>query len=380
MKIIAVVGPAGTGKTSLIVQLVAELKRRGLFVAVIKHCSRGFDLDYQGKDSWRFREAGSDGVGLVSPEETAIIQRKPEKADDIQLAVTHFMGMDIVLVEGRQTIKNIPKVELLRKGVAERVMTPLPELAAVVSDFSVDIPRPVFHFSQITDIADFLEKEARAQMDRQELEKKRFSKHDPRILSILKSSTVGIAGAGGLGSNAAVSLARAGLGTLIIADFDRVEPSDLNRQYYFVEQVGKPKVEALLDNLKKINPYSEYQVHLVKIEPGNVAAIFGAADILVEAFDQAEMKQMLVNSWLSLFPQKPIIVASGLTGLGRNRKLHTRKAGNLYVCGDEETEAEERISPMAPRVGIVANMQANLALELLVKMKTGKSRTRPDKT
>jgi sulfur carrier protein ThiS adenylyltransferase len=207
-------------------------------------------------------------------------------------------------------------------------------------------------------------------MDRKEFEKKQFSKHDPGILSILRSSTVGIAGAGGLGSNAAVSLARAGLGKLIIADFDRVEPSDLNRQYYFIEQVGKPKVEALLENLKRINAYSQYQIHLTKIEPGNVATIFGAADVLVEAFDKAEMKQMLVDTWLSLFPHRPIIVASGLAGLGKNEKLHTRKMGNLYICGDEETGIEERISPMAPRVGIVANLQANLALELLVKAKS----------
>lgn len=217
-------------------------------------------------------------------------------------------------------------------------------------------------------------------MDRQEFERKFFSKRDLKILSILQSSTVGIAGAGGLGSNAAVSLARAGLGRLIIADHDRVEMSDLNRQYYFMEQVGKPKVEALLENMRRINPFSQYEVHAVRVEPGNVAAIFGTADVLVEAFDKAEMKQMLVNAWLSLFPQKPIIVASGLAGLGKSEKLHTRRMGSLYVCGDEQTECEECISPMAPRVGIVANMQANLALELLVKMKSRKSRVRSPRT
>lgn len=195
------------------------------------------------------------------------------------------------------------------------------------------------------------------------------------MLSVLKKSTIGIAGAGGLGSNASVSLARAGVGTLIIADWDRVEPPDLNRQYFFRDQVGKPKVVALLESLKRVNTYAQYITHLLKIEPGNVASIFGEADLLIEAFDRADMKQMLVNTWLSLFPQRPIIVASGLTGLGQNRKLHTRRLGNLYVCGDEESEILERISPMAPRVGIVANMQANLALELLVKMKGRKSKT-----
>lgn len=205
-----------------------------------------------------------------------------------------------------------------------------------------------------------------------ELEKQFFSKHDPKILSILRKSVVGIAGAGGLGSNVAFSLARAGIGKLIIADFDAVEPSDLNRQQYFIDQIGKPKLDALLENLKKINPFSEYEMHKVKITPSNFSEIFASVDILVEAFDKAEVKQMLIESWLSQFPAKPIIAASGLAGYGQNKKIHTRRAGNLYICGDEETECKEGISPMAPRVGIVANMQANLVLELLMKMKRKK--------
>jgi len=208
-----------------------------------------------------------------------------------------------------------------------------------------------------------------------ELEKQFFSKHDPKILSILRKSVVGIAGAGGLGSNVAFSLARAGIGKLIIADFDAVEPSDLNRQQYFIDQIGKAKLDALLENLKKINPFSEYEMHKVKITPSNFSEIFASVDILVEAFDKAEMKQMLIESWLSQFPTKPIIAASGLAGYGQNEKIRTRRAGNLYICGDEETECKEGISPMAPRVGIVANMQANLVLELLIKMKSTRGQT-----
>jgi sulfur carrier protein ThiS adenylyltransferase len=202
-----------------------------------------------------------------------------------------------------------------------------------------------------------------------DLEKQLFAKHDLKILAVLSKSVVGIAGAGGIGSNVAVTLARLGMGKLIIADFDIIEPSDLNRQQYFIEQIGKPKVEALVENLKKINPFSHYESHNVRIGPNNVATIFSQADILVEALDQAEMKQMLIETWLSLFPDRPIIAASGLAGFGKNRKLHQRKLGNLYICGDEETECEECISPMAPRVAIVANMQANLVLELLMKIK-----------
>jgi sulfur carrier protein ThiS adenylyltransferase len=202
-----------------------------------------------------------------------------------------------------------------------------------------------------------------------DFEKFYFAKRDFLVLSILKESTVGIAGAGGLGSNAAMLLARAGVGRLIIADFDVVEPSDLNRQFYFLDQIGLPKVVALEQNLKRLNPYSLYEMHNVRITPDNVKEIFSRADLLIEAFDRAEEKQMLIEQWLTHFPEKPIIVASGLAGYGGNNKLRQRKLGNLYICGDQATECDECTAPMAPRVTVVAAMQANLAIELLVKIK-----------
>ena len=200
-----------------------------------------------------------------------------------------------------------------------------------------------------------------------ELEKEFFSRHDPELLPILRQAVVGIAGAGGLGSNVAVALARAGVGKLIIADQDLVYPSNLNRQQYFVDQIGKPKVEALLENLKRMNPFSEYEMHYVRITPRNVKRLFGEAEILVEAFDLATEKSLLINTWLTLYPDRPIVAASGLSGFGKNQKIRTRRMGRLYLCGDEESEPTEAVSPMAPRVGIVANMQANLVIELLYK-------------
>ena len=162
------------------------------------------------------------------------------------------------------------------------------------------------------------------------LEKKFFSKHDPRILPLLRASVVGIAGAGGLGSSVAVSLARAGIGKLIIVDFDRIEISNLNRQQYFWSQVGKVKVRALLENLRKINPFSEYVGYQRRITPKNVKTIFGKADLLIEAFDRAGQKQMLIESWIAHFPDRPIIAAAGLAGWGRNQKIRQRRVGNLY--------------------------------------------------
>ena len=194
-----------------------------------------------------------------------------------------------------------------------------------------------------------------------------FSKHDSEIIPALRSAVVGIAGAGGLGSNVAISLTRAGIGKLIVADFDKIEPSNLNRQQYFINQIGMPKVIALLENLKQINPFSDYHMHEIKLDEKNIPIIFKDADIMVEAFDKAEMKKMLIETWMQSFSDKPIIAASGLAGYGRNDLIHTKKIDNLYICGDEQTELPEGISPMAPRVGIVANMQANLVLELLLK-------------
>ncbi len=200
-----------------------------------------------------------------------------------------------------------------------------------------------------------------------------FAHRDPEVLAILRQSSVGIAGAGGLGSNVAVALARAGVGRLVIADFDRIEPSNLNRQQYFVDQVGERKVAALRENLLAINPYSIYEVHDLRITRGNAARVFARVDVLVEAFDKAEAKEMLIEASLAKFPGRPIVAASGLAGYGCNRKIHARRLGNLYICGDESSQCPQGVSPMAPRVALVAAMQANQVVELLVKMKRGRA-------
>ncbi|HOI43193.1 MAG TPA: ThiF family adenylyltransferase, partial [Elusimicrobiales bacterium] len=102
------------------------------------------------------------------------------------------------------------------------------------------------------------------------LEKRIFSRHDPAVLAALRPAVVGIAGAGGLGSNIALALARAGVGRLILADFDKVEPSNLNRQQYTVDQIGRRKVKALKDNLRAAAPFTAVTAHDIKVTPANV--------------------------------------------------------------------------------------------------------------
>lgn len=199
---------------------------------------------------------------------------------------------------------------------------------------------------------------------------KRIKMKFPEINAHLGKFRVGIAGAGGLGSNCAVALARCGVGTLVISDFDKVSCSNLNRQYYFTDQIGMLKTEALKVNLARINPKVLVITHQQKISSENLAEIFSGCDVIVEAFDSSDMKQMLLETVRHDLPSTPVIIASGLAGWGNTGIIGTRKIDDtLYICGDESTEVSEELPPIAPRVGIVANMQANIAVELLMKLK-----------
>jgi len=182
---------------------------------------------------------------------------------------------------------------------------------------------------------------------------------------------VGIAGAGGLGSNCASALARVGIGKIIIADFDIVEESNLNRQFYFFHQIGTKKAESIRKNLLMINPGLKIESYDVFLTPENVPVIFKDCDVVVEAFDKAAQKKMLIETILSSFPEKPLVIGLGMAGFGMNDTLKTVKNGNLYICGDGVSEIADDLPPIAPRVGIVANMQANTVLEILLNEHDG---------
>ena len=188
-----------------------------------------------------------------------------------------------------------------------------------------------------------------------------------KIREHLGSKIVGIAGVGGLGSNCAVALARIGVGKIIIADFDVVSRGNLNRQYYFEDQIGLLKVKALKMNIFRIDPHIRIMVHNQKVSSENLVAIFESADVLIEAMDLASEKCSFIENAIQQWPEKPIISGNGMAGWGMNHELITTQYGNLYVCGDSISEGSDEQPPLAPRVGIVANMQANLALDILMK-------------
>jgi len=200
-----------------------------------------------------------------------------------------------------------------------------------------------------------------------ELEGLMAARHTPGVHARLKQAAVGIAGVGGLGSAVAVALARVGVCRLVIADFDVVEPSNLNRQQYFIDQIGHYKVDSLVENLRRINPYVTVEAHRIFLDPENIPVVFSGCQIVVEAFDRADMKAMLVNSVLESMPQSIVIAASGLAGFGPNNSITTRKISRrLYLTGDSVSEAAPGSGLMAPRVGIAAHHQANQVVRILL--------------
>ena len=191
------------------------------------------------------------------------------------------------------------------------------------------------------------------------------------IESHLGKFRVGIAGAGGLGSNCAIALARCGVGTLVIADSDIVETQNLNRQYFFADQTGMLKTEALKKNISRINTSIKVIIHNLKLNESNITSVYEGCDVIVEAFDSNDMKEMLLETVQLQMPGIPVIIGSGLAGWGNNDTIRYRKIDDtLYVCGDESTAVSNELPPLAPRVGIVANMQANTVIEILMNKLT----------
>ncbi len=201
----------------------------------------------------------------------------------------------------------------------------------------------------------------------EELEALLVARHTPGVHRRVKAARVGVAGVGGLGSQVAIALARTGIGSLVLADFDVVEPSNLNRQQYFIDQLGLPKVDALAATLARINPYVPVEAHRLRLTPPEVPRVFHGCQVVVEAFDRAEEKAMLVETVLRTLPDAWVVAASGLAGHGPADTVRTHRLGaRLFVVGDLEAAAGPGTGLMAPRVGVAAHAQANLVLRLVL--------------
>ena len=192
------------------------------------------------------------------------------------------------------------------------------------------------------------------------------SRHGAEQQKRFDSATVAICGLGGLGSNIAYALARAGIGKLILIDFDRVDITNLHRQQYKVKQIGQFKTEALAENIKEIAPYIDLVTITQKITQENFKDLLKSADVVCEAFDDAEAKAMLVNGVLEQLPNCYLVAASGMAGLGSPNTIRTRKiTKRFYLCGDEVSDVSDTIGLVAPRVMLCAAHQAHTVLRIL---------------
>jgi sulfur carrier protein ThiS adenylyltransferase len=200
-----------------------------------------------------------------------------------------------------------------------------------------------------------------------DFETRLYARNTPGIQAKIKRAVVAIAGLGGLGSNCALYLARMGVGTLHLVDFDTVDISNLNRQAYRISDLGKKKTDALAAQIREINPFVTLHTDCVKITEANAPTLFAADTIICEAFDNPVAKSMLINTILTKYPEKYIVAASGLAGYGKSNALLTKRiTDHFYLCGDGVSAANTGLGLMAARVAICAAQEANKIIELLI--------------
>lgn len=202
---------------------------------------------------------------------------------------------------------------------------------------------------------------------REQLEQAMDQRFSKEVYEKFKQARICIAGLGGLGSNIAIMLARSGIGTLKLIDFDVVDITNLNRQTYRIEHIDRPKTEALREIIGEINPYIKIEVIQKKVTEENLAELFTGEQLVCEAFDNPEYKAMLVNYLLEQQPETIVVSGSGMAGVGSSNRICTRqKMKRLYVCGDEESDAYAGMGLLSPRVSICAGHQANMLLRLIL--------------
>jgi sulfur carrier protein ThiS adenylyltransferase len=193
-----------------------------------------------------------------------------------------------------------------------------------------------------------------------------IARHGIELHKRFSSATVAVCGLGGLGANIAISLARVGIGKLVLIDFDRVDITNLHRQQYKANQVGRYKTDALAENLLEIAPYMEIETVTERITEENFIDFLKDVDVVCEAFDRAESKAMLVNCVLEQLPECYLVAASGMAGISTPNSIKTRKImKRFYLCGDEVSDVEDSMGLVSTRVMLCAAHQAHTVLRIL---------------
>ena len=247
------------------------------------------------------------------------------------------------------------KIKLNAKSVETNCITVYELCNDMRRDFSLERDLVIVNGYQINEDLDLNEQDEiyiikkGIMPEENQLENMMAARHTPKVHSVVKKAKVAIAGLGGLGSNVAIMLARTGIGNLLLVDFDIVEPSNLNRQSYYITHLGLPKTVALQQQIKKINPFINVITETVRVQEGNVVDLFTGYDVICEAFDNAKSKAMLVNTALEQIKNVKVVAASGMAGYESSNLIRTEKRmKNLYICGDLENEARIGNGLMAP--------------------------------
>lgn len=191
-------------------------------------------------------------------------------------------------------------------------------------------------------------------------------RHGEELQNKISAARVAVCGLGGLGSNIAIALARAGVGHLHLIDFDRVDLTNLNRQQYAVEQLGQYKTDALRETLSLVSPYCDVTCDTIQVTEETLPDLLKTEDYICEAFDRAEAKAMLVSGVLEHFPEKYLVAGSGLAGLGSANTIQTRRVSQrFYLCGDGTSDSSVGLGLVASRVLVCAAHEANMILRLI---------------
>lgn len=191
-------------------------------------------------------------------------------------------------------------------------------------------------------------------------------RHGEDLQNKISAARVAVCGLGGLGSNIAIALARAGVGHLHLIDFDRVDLTNLNRQQYAVGQLGQYKTDALRETLSLVSPYCDVTCDTIQVTEENLPDLLRNEDYICEAFDRAEAKAMLVSGVLEHFPEKYLVAGSGLAGLGSANTIQTRRVSKrFYLCGDGTSDSSVGLGLVASRVLVCAAHEANMILRLI---------------
>lgn len=378
--VISLVGRSNSGKTTFLVKLLQQLNSRGYRIGTVKHHRGTFELDIEGKDTWRHRQAGAEMVALATPSGFGLV-KKIDQEMPLEEILQYFSGLDLVIVEGFKQGSQ-PKIELVRAAVANETVLPTGELLAVVSDLPLQIDIPLFDLDDSESVANLIEntllqpKNKVAPTTLSDQQRARYNRNimlpgvgEEGQLKLLNSSIL-VVGTGGLGSPVSYYLTAAGIGRLGLADADVVDYSNLQRQIvHSTPDIGRLKVESAREKLARINPETEIITYPCRMNEQNILELLDDYDIVVDATDNLETRYVLNKACIA--KEKPFIYGGVMSMVGQAMTILPGK-GPCFRCifRDKPTnhvvKGITEVGILGSVAGIIGTIQATEAVKYLL--------------